>query len=87
MTDEVFYVVSFDSTHHAIKGEKILLDMGLKVRTIPTPREISASCGLSIKFSGDILNEIKSGIENNSLLINGVYKIIREEGTKRALKV
>ncbi|WP_461204812.1 DUF3343 domain-containing protein [Clostridium sp. DL1XJH146] len=54
MNSKIFYVVSFDSTSHAIKTEK-LLQKYFKIAVIPTPREITRNCGLSIKiFSLDI---------------------------------
>ncbi|WP_425448722.1 DUF3343 domain-containing protein [Dethiothermospora halolimnae] len=85
MIDKEFYVITFDSTNYAIKGEKLLLDKGFNIRTIPTPREVTASCGLSIKFDESILEDIKSGISNNDLNINGIYKIIRK-GKERIAK-
>ncbi|OJT74733.1 hypothetical protein BM530_14345, partial [Clostridioides difficile] len=45
------YIVSFNSTHHAIRSEKLFGENSLKVMALPTPREITASCGISIKFS------------------------------------
>ncbi|WP_053955079.1 DUF3343 domain-containing protein [Inediibacterium massiliense] len=67
MFSQEFYVISFESTHHAIQTE-IKLKKNFSVETIPTPREISASCGLSIKFSKedliDILNELGKDTKN-----------------------
>ncbi len=87
MIKDNFYVIAFDSTHHAIKGEKILKDMQLDIRTIPTPREITASCGLSIKFNGDNLTEVKEAIENNELSVKGIYEIIIDESGRVAQKI
>jgi len=52
-----FYVVTFDSTHKAIKTEKITKEK-LDVELIPTPREISASCGLSLKFKEEHIDQL-----------------------------
>ncbi|MHB8172252.1 MAG: DUF3343 domain-containing protein [Thermincolia bacterium] len=46
-----YCVISFFSTQHALVGEKILKEEGMAFILIPTPREISASCGLSVKLS------------------------------------
>jgi len=59
MNKESFCVVVFESTHDAIKTEKSL-KAELKVELIPTPREISASCGLSVKFNPDLIDEVRS---------------------------
>jgi hypothetical protein len=52
--EDFFYVLSFDSTSHAIQTELQIKDY-FKIATMPTPREITNSCGLSIKiFSLDL---------------------------------
>ena len=48
--EKLFYCLTFDSTHYAIKIEKRMKDADLNGVMIPTPREVSASCGLSLKF-------------------------------------
>ena len=41
-------LLTFDSVNHTMMTEKELIDKGYKIKTIPTPREISRSCGLTI---------------------------------------
>lgn len=38
-------LISFVSVHQAIKAERVLTESGVAVTPLPTPREISASCG------------------------------------------
>lgn len=78
MKREDFGVVTFESTSHAIKGEKVLKEEDIQIKTIPTPREITSSCGLSIRFKLEDLNTIKKTIKSNDLAINGIYKMIQE---------
>jgi hypothetical protein len=54
MTGGEFIAIAFDSTHLAIKVERRLKRI-VDVEMIPTPRSITASCGLSIKTSGEKL--------------------------------
>lgn len=84
---ENFYVVSFDSTHHAIKAEKLFKEHNLNIRMMPTPREITASCGLSIRFEAADLSEVESIIEKENLLVKGKYKMTRTEGVRSAEKL
>ena len=58
-----FLLITFNSTHLAIKTEKELMD--LNVEMIPTPRQLSASCGLSLKASVEILQEVKKRLESS----------------------
>lgn len=46
------YLISFKSTHHAMMMEMKVKEKNLKALTIPTPRAISNSCGMSIKLDG-----------------------------------
>ena len=83
-----FYVIAFESTHHAIMIEKKLKDK-YNINTIPTPREITVSCGLSIRFQGEALEGIieeliSQKVERNRL---GIYRIVTTDGGKRAEKI
>ena len=83
-----FYVVSFNSTHHAIRTEKLLLAENLKIMTLPTPREIAASCGLSIKFELEDLEKVNSIMKENSLERRGIFHIKKDDsGVRVAVKI
>ena len=47
---QVYILLVFDSTHTALRSEELLT--GLDVRMMPTLREISASCGISLQQAG-----------------------------------
>lgn len=78
MRDKKFGVITFKSTSHAMKGESIFKDEDVKFRIIPTPREISHSCGLSIKFNLEDLKLTKDIILRNNMDIDGIFKILRD---------
>ena len=44
------YIISFNSTHQAIKCDKAFGKNEIDYTVLPTPREISQSCGMSIRF-------------------------------------
>ncbi len=51
------WLLVFDSTHHAMAAESRIKGAKLKdvtFQTIPTPRQISASCGISLLFQGAV---------------------------------
>ena len=77
------YIVSFNSTHHAIRLGKLLEEATIRATTLPTPREITASCGISIRFLYDDTESVKKILNENSVECKGIYKIKRlENGTK-----
>ncbi|WP_080797291.1 DUF3343 domain-containing protein [Arabiibacter massiliensis] len=43
------YVLAFESTHAAMAADKFLSPGGAKL--IPTPRAVSAGCGMSLRFT------------------------------------
>jgi hypothetical protein len=75
MKDKMFYCLTFDSTHYAIKTEKKLKENNLDVSIIPTPREISASCGLSIKFLDFQKDDICKLLDSEDFERINLYKI------------
>ncbi len=50
-TDKGFYLITFPSVSYAISAEKKLRDKA-NIKIIPTPREISATCGMALRIDG-----------------------------------
>lgn len=85
MNDEIFNLVTFESTHSAIKAEKTLKKEGLKVKIIPVPTEISAGCGLSIRFNEEDLDKVKKIIKESVIEVSGYYSV-KKNGFKKEIK-
>ena len=49
MKKESFLVISFYDTANALYAKRVCLNNNIQMRLIPTPRAISAGCGISIK--------------------------------------
>ncbi|HBQ87592.1 MAG TPA: hypothetical protein DER33_04265 [Syntrophomonas sp.] len=77
-----YCLFTFGSTSHALKAEAHLKRIGANFITIPTLREISASCGLSIKMYCDNREAYYCSIKENNILVDGVYHV-----TKRGNKL
>ena len=58
-----YYILAFDSTHHAIKAEEQLKKNKVEAEMIPTPRAVDASCGLSIKIPEGCLERVRDLID------------------------
>ncbi len=76
-------VLTFDSVNYAMQAEKAFLDDGVDFKTIPTPREISSSCGLSIMTSLDN-TEYASQKKKDGLKINQLWKHTKSKAGKSA---
>ncbi len=81
------YIISFNSTHHAIRTDKLLNEENIKSTTLPTPREITASCGISIRFLLENLENIKEIVKDNKIEIKGIYKISKNLDGKKEVEV
>ena len=53
-----FYVMVFNSTNHSMQTEKKAKEL-FRVTVIPTPRELTNDCGLTIKFLDNDIAAIK----------------------------
>ncbi|HAS73519.1 MAG TPA: hypothetical protein DCS67_05185 [Clostridiales bacterium UBA8960] len=60
-----FIIIAFSSTHQAIHFEKLLMGH-YAIELIPTPRDVSASCGLSLKFEVDDMGAILEELSKES---------------------
>ena len=80
-------VITFQSVNFAMQGEKKFEDNNLDLKIIPTPREISSSCGLSILTSLDYLGKIRQ-IEKEGMKVANYWKYKKkEDGTKEAILI
>lgn len=73
-----YFIIVFNNTHNAIEGEKILKAEGIAVTIMPTPSQITQSCGISIKFEEKDLNIIENMIQLEKLHIKNIYN--KKEG-------
>ncbi|MEB3428834.1 DUF3343 domain-containing protein [Citroniella saccharovorans] len=65
-------IITFESVNYAMKAEKLLKEKEVAMRTIPTPRKISNSCGLCIVTDFDRLEKIKNFIDEG-LVVKDLY--------------
>lgn len=76
-----FYVFTFATTSHALKAEKVLKQVGLEFIIVPTLREISSSCGLSVKTPPDLVNDINVRLEEEQVPVDAIY-YVKKQGTR-----
>lgn len=84
---EEYGLTTFKSTQFALQAESVLKEEGLIFKTIPTPREVSHSCGLSLLFAIDDLEIIEGLIEEAKIDIDGLYKYTKENHRAKAEKI
>ncbi|QCX33609.1 DUF3343 domain-containing protein [Caloramator sp. E03] len=78
-------LITFESVNFAMQAEAVLKGENIYHQIIPTPREITLSCGLSIRFSVDNVNNIKTLVNENRIKIKKIY-IVKGTGNNRTIE-
>ncbi len=77
-----YYLITFESTHLAIRTERAL-KVKYKVTMIPTPRDLSASCGLSLMLESDAVEGACSDLADQGFEGMHLYRVTRVESGPR----
>ncbi|MBO8158349.1 DUF3343 domain-containing protein [Thermosyntropha sp.] len=75
---EKYCLLTFNTTSHALKAEKVLKSMEAEFLVVPTLREISSSCGLSVKVSPENMEKYYHNLVENKVPVEGVFKVEKE---------
>jgi hypothetical protein len=68
-------VVLFNTTSSAMKAEKVLEKAGLETKMIPTPRQFSSDCGISLRFYWTDFVVAKSLLVSADVEINSIHQL------------
>lgn len=79
LTAKEYCVVTFNSTQCALLGEKNLVERNVDLIVIPTPREISADCGLALKIFCRDLDLVRQGLDETGVSAGGFYKLTKTD--------
>lgn len=74
MRSNRYYMVSFSSTHHAMRAEQFL-KARVSVCTMPTLRAVTNSCGISLRVEEDEAFQLKSALMDGFPVPRGYYRV------------
>ncbi|MDO4501767.1 MAG: formate dehydrogenase accessory sulfurtransferase FdhD [Coriobacteriia bacterium] len=63
----IWHILAFDSTHAAMAAQKLLAH--LQPFVIPTPKEITASCGISLRMSAEAAAQAKDVLADHADIV------------------
>ncbi len=66
-------VAIFHSVHRVMKAEKVLKGRQLNILMIPAPRQLSADCGMAIRYPQELHSEVKRALADYSLPLVEVW--------------
>ncbi|MEA3544601.1 MAG: DUF3343 domain-containing protein [Thermodesulfobacteriota bacterium] len=61
-------VAVFHSVHRVMKAEKVLKGQQLDILLLPAPRQLSADCGMVIRYSHELHSEVQRILAEHALL-------------------
>ncbi|MCR4407279.1 MAG: DUF3343 domain-containing protein [Anaerolineae bacterium] len=68
-------VVLVPSTSHAIRAERVCHLAGLKVKLIPTPRQLSSNCGTALRFDWEERETVEQVLRANKVDYDEVHQL------------
>ena len=68
-------VALFHSTAHVMRGEKVLNQAGIRVKMIPTPRQLSSDCGMALRFEQAESERVAAILAENQVPVKGIYPV------------
>ena len=81
MVQEGDYLAVFNSAHRVMKAESLLKSRGYSILLIPAPRQLMTDCGLALRISPDIRNEVMGVLIEAQLMpafinryVGGMYR-------------
>ena len=72
---EKFAVILVDSTSHAMRIEKLLMQNNLLSKMIPVPRHLSSDCGVCVRILQDDMEIVRGLIEAQRIVIRSIEVI------------
>lgn len=80
-------VFTFHSTHDAIRGERRLLDGGVKVRVMALPSCLGAGCGICLRVAMEDVAVCRGFLHEEGIVPQAVYQKAVECGVMRYLPI
>ncbi len=68
-------VVLFYTTSSVMRAEKLLIKGGFTIKLIPTPREFSSDCGISLRFDWSQHDQIKAVLDTARVEIAAIHQM------------
>ena len=78
-----YYIVTFQNTHEAMKGEREAIKNQIKVTVIPTPTYITKSCGISLKIDKENIESIIDLVKSEDIKVKEIF--VREGESVKVL--
>lgn len=80
-------VFTFNTTSNALKAEKVLKAAEAEFIIMPTLREISSSCGLSVKMRPENMEAVLGLLAGQGVAVEAMFHVIRRNKHNEVIKL
>jgi hypothetical protein len=70
-----YAVILVDSTSHALRIEKLLLNQHFVCKLIPVPRHLSSDCGVCVRVARNDMDTIKTILDENKVSYQSIEAV------------
>jgi hypothetical protein len=82
-----YCLLTFPTTHSAMRAEKVLDERSMTFIIVPTPREISEGCGLAVRCHCEDLHEIIKELNSCGIEIKEYFQIEKLPKKNRVTRI
>ncbi|MEW6378284.1 MAG: DUF3343 domain-containing protein [bacterium] len=82
----VYAIITFHTTHFALKAKRVLDKSGRKPEMIPVPREFSSNCGFCCKVPWPEREEIEKILTDSQVEIDQIFRWERDDEAEKKKK-
>lgn len=82
-----YSVFTFGSTSQALKAERVLKVAAADFLIMPTPREISTSCGLAVKVAPADQVSTHHLLLDKNVQVEAIYRVAEKDGKTRSERI
>ena len=75
MSAETMAVALFPTTQVAVRAEQLFVDEGIQCKLIPTPRHLSATCGMALRFPAADREHVQQVLDRAGIPCGGIHEL------------
>ena len=68
------YILTFETTNHAILAEHCLVAQGIAVRIMPLPGSVRAGCGICLRLAPVTLQDAEKALQQEQIPYGAIYQ-------------
>ncbi len=82
----VHVYITFPSTYHAIRADRLLSQSNLEHQMLPVPRVLSSSCGSALRLAPELWPSAAIILAENGVQVEGEYRLQENGGRWQVLE-